>query len=503
MNTNKFKINQILNRFTFQELPDGIYELEYKQNDFFIVSAKKEDIDLFDFLDLIDEEHYYLEKRKQLANLFFPDNTALEKYDFLDNKESYRDIITKFKGWVRRSNITYLCNCDEYISGLSSFSKNFSLDVDFELWVSSLTYCTLAELEGAYKESSTTQHINRILKKLTPEVMLNYCQNRIQGQGIQLKKAVYQVYRYIQQVAEDKPFQAENWLLTAPSGSGKTEFFRAIKDLFAEYHLPIPVVQIDLSQITETGFKGSNASTIPARILAEKLDGAGIGICFLDETDKKCCPSYTSQGNNVNAAVQSNLLTLLEGIEDKVEVSDKMYPFDSNKTMFVLMGAFQDIRKQKQEKETKSSLGFFSSLEKQNTSSQASDSFYEDLEIQDLIDFGMQEELAGRLVQIVNFHKLSESDMLALLKHKAVEISKSLRVNLEITESAAEEFLSISFGSLGIRRPMNIMRQLSQNAVAEVFFDGGFDSEQDKVVIDSLHSAHIEKSKKTLLEHEE
>ncbi len=494
--------NTIINRFSFKELADGIYALDFTDNHFHIISTINEETPFPRYLEGKQEDIYFLEKKNNYANLFFPDKIVLETNEYMENQKVYEVIIQRFKSWVRRSSIMYIYNLEEYIAGISN--ANYDCDIEFELWCSTLSYKSPKVLEDEYVSTSLDQHLNRIMKKLTPEVMLNYCQSRIQGQGLQLKKAVFQVYRYMQQVTEDTPFQAENWLLTAPSGSGKTEFFRAIKDLFAQYHVPIPVVQIDLSQITETGYKGSNVSSIPNRILSENPNGGGIGICFLDEADKKFIPSYSSQGINVNAAVQANLLTMLEGIETNIDIKSQTRIFDSSKTMFVLMGAFQDIRNAKQEKETKTStLGFCSSHEKLNTSSKASDSFYEDLELQDLIDSGMQEELAGRLVQIVNFHKLSDDDMLKLIKYKVNEIASALRVNIEISDTAAEEFLTISFGSLGIRRPMNAIRELAQNTVAEVFFDGGFDPKLNKVIIDSLHTAHIEKSVNTLIELEQ
>ena len=103
--------------------------------------------------------------------------------------------------------------------------------------------------------------------------------------------------------------------ILGPSGSGKTEFFRAIRDFCELHRIFLPVVQIDLSRLTEEGFKGNDASKIPEQILAKYPDSKGYGICFLDEADKKCLPCYTSHGENVNAAVQGNLLTLVEGCQ--------------------------------------------------------------------------------------------------------------------------------------------------------------------------------------------
>lgn len=322
--------------------------------------------------------------------------------------------------------------------------------------------------------------------------------HRVQGQDAELKKAVYAIYKYIQDVAEGRLTHADSWMLTAPSGSGKTEFFRTIRDLFGMYHIAIPVVQIDLSQITETGYKGDNVSTIPEKILAMNPDTDGTAICFLDEADKKFVPSYGSHGVDINAAIQSNMLTLIEGTCLKVDVNDMERNFDSNKTMFILMGAFQNIRNEKNNSVCKDHkylpLGFGVDYDTDDDSSEAEDKFHEDITMQEIIDHGMIDELAGRMTQLINFHRLSDDDMRALIKCKVGEISDEMGIHIELSVSAEEELLGISFGSLGVRRPMNIIKELSRAAVAEVFFDDGFDPCADKVVINSIDSALIEHS---------
>ncbi|MBQ9948599.1 MAG: AAA family ATPase [Oscillospiraceae bacterium] len=360
---------------------------------------------------------------------------------------------------------------------------------------------TPLKLNDPIKDTATVGEVREALKILKPDVMLSYCQQRVQGQGVQLKKAVYQIYSYLQSVAKGENFNANSWMLTAPSGSGKTEFFRTIKALFSLYKIPIPVVQIDLSQITESGYKGDNVNTIPQRIYEECPRGGGLGICFLDEADKKFVPSYGSRGADINAAIQANLLTMIEGSQVKVEYRETRRDFDSGLTMFVLMGAFQSLRSERGRKKTvpHRQIGFaadITAVEEPVTDS--SEEIYSDITIQDMIDFGMQEELAGRMAQVVNFRRLSREDMRGVLYSKAKMISGEIDVQIELSYNAVEELLDISFGSLGIRRPMNIIRELAQNTIAEVFFDGDFDSTRDQVVIDSVSSAHIDRPKKGL-----
>ncbi|MCD7835785.1 MAG: hypothetical protein LUG83_03900, partial [Lachnospiraceae bacterium] len=281
---------------SFDMLPCGIYELklnEVKKNRSFIVqSVLGEEEKLSDFLKQSDSGNYILEKQNFGSCLFFPEYQVLDTYDFYDNRSSYKSVSRIFQTWIKKDEYGYVFTPCKIIGIASKSMCHYESQICKERRIRFFDVKTIEDIEKMYADNESVRYLSAALKSLTPAVMLDYCQKRIQGQGIQLKKAVYKVYKYMQAVAAGQPFQAENWLLTSPSGTGKTEFYRTIRDLFRQYNIPIPVVQIDLSQITETGYKGANVSTIPQRILSEKKGSSGIGICFLDEADKKCIPSY-------------------------------------------------------------------------------------------------------------------------------------------------------------------------------------------------------------------
>lgn len=483
---------QVLDCDAYGRLEDGVYELKITDDDIVISSAPCDGEHIHEYLNKAERDCFIFEKKNGNTMLLFPECMSVTKQDFIDNREEYNDIICCFESMTGCKEAVVVCNrVTGSISGLSTppYSKrDFN---NFMSFCSIFEFKSLNALEMEYAKKSFGRYMKRALQTLTPEVMLSYCQDRIQGQGIQLKKAVYMIYKYMQDIADETLNHAENWMLTAPSGSGKTEFFRAIRDLFKIYHIPIPVVQIDLSQITETGYKGENVSAIPQRILSVNPDSEGVAICFLDEADKKCVPSY-SHNVNVNEAVQANLLTLVEGTQLMVDTDDdSKKAFDSNKTMFIFMGAFQSVRNNKQEKNKAASLGFCANFDEISSVDKASDDFYEDLTMQDLIDFGMLEELAGRMVQLVNFRRLTEESMRKLINCKVQEISGEMGFAIEISEQAMEELVAISFGSLGVRRPMNMIKELASGAVAEEFFEGGFNRSRDKVIIKTLDSAKI------------
>ena len=320
--------------------------------------------------------------------------------------------------------------------------------------------------------------------------MLNYVLSRIKGQDNEIRRAVYIVYEYLKSIASGKPMHSVSWIITAPSGSGKTEFYRSIRDFFKAKKIPVPVIQYDMSRITETGFKGAESSEILK--LAYNVNGtSGYAIFFLDEADKRFIPSYSGNGQDANRAVQAELLTMVEGTIRSIDENEPSTTFDTNKTMFVFMGAFQDLRERKAVRTAVRStpIGFTDGSENASPESgQYVDYFYSDLSIEDMIEYGMLEELAGRITRVVNFHLIEESEMRKLIKLKAEEISKEAGVITEFSRNAYDELFEQAYTNLGVRRPMNIIRGCIQDALAKIVFDQS-PAENDEYIIriDSVH----------------
>ena len=321
-----------------------------------------------------------------------------------------------------------------------------------------------------------------------PYELLNYLKKRIKGQDEAIKTGAMLIMDFLEKVpCKNYEYSAPNWLLTAPSGMGKTEFYRAVRDFFKERNVPIPVVQVDLSNITEAGFKGKNYDFIMESIsnAAEgKCDGTAI--CFLDEADKKFAPSYDNKGINVNAAVQSNLLTLLEGIKTTVNDNE----FDSGKTMFVLMGAFQNLRDRKQENAL-----FLNSISPDNEPP-VEDDLYGNITRDDMMQEGMLEEIAGRITAVVNLQRIKEDDMRLLISEKAANIGRENGYRIRLTQKGLNELMTIAYTPLGVRMPMNKIKSLMFSAVSEKYFTQGFERNDFDVVIDGLDRARLEKVRK-------
>lgn len=243
---------------------------------------------------------------------------------------------------------------------------------------------------------------------------------RVIGQP-ELQTVLASVYNYLEAKANGRNSKF-NVVIAAPSGSGKTETFRAMRDYFKDRIPGFPLSQIDLTQITEEGFIGKNTNAIVSDLL-QKEGTDGIGIVWLDEFDKKVMPSYTSKGDNVNQNVQNQILTLVEG---RV-VEEKEKKINTENTLFIACGAFNECRKEKGV--ITKHVGF------ERTTEYGSD-HYTTITKQDMIELGASYELLGRFPLLVNFQKLSE-EAVDLVIDKSL---KNLRKDLGIYVNVAHEY---------------------------------------------------------------
>ena len=331
--------------------------------------------------------------------------------------------------------------------------------------------------------------------------MFSFCKERIVGQDEQLRKALYLIDRFVVDMSGgSRPEIAPNFFLTAPSGSGKTELYRSVKAFFREKKLPVPVVSFDLTQLTPAGYAGSSVTDIADAILSDKdFSRSGCAICFLDEADKKMLPSTNSSGEDFNAQAQTNLLRLLEGCRVKGSVKPDRHSFDdlfdeeefptvvdTSRVLFILMGSFQDIRDRRCDGRRSAGFGSRSSGEEK--------SFSDDITIDEMIGTGMLEEIAGRVSRVSNFHPVSPIGMRELLRRKAEQLGAERKTEIVLTERALDALVPTAYTRMGIRKPMNIISELADDALTEAAFSGELDKEGENViVISSLTEAVFRK----------
>lgn len=280
--------------------------------------------------------------------------------------------------------------------------------------------------------------------------MLSYVQSRVMGQE-DIVSVVTNIYTHLRRMIGQTLNMrmqtrsgSNNMLLCAPSGCGKTETYRAIKDYFAD-RIPLLAVHIvDVSSLTPAGFRGSEPSSVVAPLVG--YGSEPIAIVFMDEFDKICTPSYTADHSDMHLEVQHNILTMVEG--SRVETACGV--IDTKNILFIGAGSFDGFRKVRESNE-KSEIGF------QKDENKKSD-HYAPVTRENIITAGGCYELIGRFSYIVNYHPLDKEIVLNIIDRNRELIANDFGCELILERKVLTELCEQAGSKFGCRLLDSLMR---------------------------------------------
>ena len=248
------------------------------------------------------------------------------------------------------------------------------------------------------------------------------------------------VYNYLTNVALGNPVN-NNMLMAAPSGCGKTETYRSLRNYFKTEIPELTISQVDVSVITEEGIVGAGSSILVDELMENGTNG--YGIVFMDEFDKKLIPSF-AEGANTSAAVQNQLLTIIEGREVPFILNGQPtgYYIDTSNTMFIGLGSFNESREQKKNA-AKNNLGF-------GARAQDNDMF-DEITREDMIKMGASYEMIGRFPLIVNYHKLSEEAVDKIIDKTLETLKLAYQLPIELDADMRTQLHEFANGVYGCR----------------------------------------------------
>lgn len=264
-----------------------------------------------------------------------------------------------------------------------------------------------------------------------------YMKSRIIGQSAVPLVCTF-VFQYLRSIVSGTTMRS-NILFAAPSGSGKTETYRAIRDYFETEIPSLPVTIIDMTQLSVVGYKGSSIGDYLTQIAKQGADNIvggdyvtkyPVGLVFLDEFDKRLSPSLASNGQDVNAEVQASLLSILDG----GPIGN--YPVVAEDICFFGMGSFDAFRK------TKATIGFGREAERDH---------FSHIRREDILKLGGMNELVGRFACLINYDRLTEDAEREIICHIADRLATAFSCQIKIKESLMQTLLQKGNSAFGCR----------------------------------------------------
>ncbi len=260
-----------------------------------------------------------------------------------------------------------------------------------------------------------------------------------------------------------------NVLLMGPTGCGKTFL---VETLFGKL-MPLPVVVIDITGFSETGYVGDSVKTIITRLVRAGQNRTPLiphGVVCIDEFDKLAGASsnlrFDGAGTTKDVSgygVQKELLKMIEGFQMDVPLDfcDSIYSeragIRTHEILFIASGAFSGFKGTARVNTNRETIGF---NREKNPREPIAYSLGEDEadNIAAFQQYGFLPELIGRFGRIIAMAPLSRETLHRILADnylpRFVAEFEAEGIRLEIAEnvldSVVDEALKKQIGARGL-----------------------------------------------------